>query len=60
MAEDRKPRRRTDNPMDIAIKLRMDKATDEKIRYLMSKLNKTRSFILRQCVHDLYEQLKEG
>ena len=45
--------------MDIAIKLRMDKETDEKIKYCMEKLQMTRSAILRKGVHDLYERLQE-
>ena len=48
-----------EKPLDTQIKTRADKETMEKIEYCMTKLNITRSEVLRRGVHSLYESLQE-
>ena len=54
-----KPGPHPEKPLDISIKLRIDKETKEKIEFCMQKLNTTRSAILRKGVHDMYDRLQK-
>lgn len=54
----KKPGPHPEKPLDIALKLRIDKETDEKIKFCMEQLHTTRSDVLRTGVHRLYEDLK--
>lgn len=48
-----------DNPLDISIKLRIDKEIERKIAYCMKELNTTRSDVLRKGVQQLYDSLQK-
>lgn len=55
----KKPGPHPEKPLNISLKLRIDKETDEKINYCTKKLKTTRSDVLRKGVQHLYEELKE-
>ena len=55
----KKPGPHPENPLDIAIKLRIDKETERKIAYCAEKLNTNRSDILRKGVQHLYDSLEK-
>lgn len=55
----KKPGPHPDNPLDISIKLRIDKEIERKIAYCMKELNTTRSDVLRKGVQQLYDSLQK-
>ena len=55
----KKPGPHPEKPLNIAIKLRIDKETEEKIKYCAQELQTTCSAVLRKGVHDLYDRLQK-
>jgi len=55
----KKPGPHPEKPLDTELKTRVDKETLEKLDYCRDKLNTTRSEVLRQGVHSLYDDLTE-
>ena len=55
----KKPGPKTESPLDAEIKIRIDKATLDKIEYCKKELNTTRSDVLRKGVQCLHDKLQE-
>lgn len=49
--------RPTDNPKDIALKVRLDKATAEKLDECVKIMEVSKAEVLRQGVHKVYDDL---
>ncbi len=49
--------RPTDNPKDIALKVRLDKATAEKLDECVRIMKISKAEVLRQGVHKVYDAL---
>jgi len=49
--------RPTDNPKDIALKVRLDKGTAEKLDECVRILEVSKAEVLRQGVHKVYDDL---
>lgn len=52
-----KPGPKTDKPLNIPIKTRIDKETNAELDYCQTKLNVNRSEAIRQAIHHLYRDL---
>ena len=59
MKERKKPGPHPEKPLEHDLKVRVDKETLAKVEYCMKELQMTRSQVLRQGVHTLYEQLQK-
>ena len=51
----KKGQKLTDNPMNVLLRARVDKETAEKLDYIATKENTTRSEIIRRGIEKLYE-----
>ena len=50
--------RPTDNPKDISLKVRLDKATAEKLDERIEELNVSKAEVIRRGVHKVHDDLK--
>lgn len=51
--------RPTDNPKDISLKVRLDKATAEKLDECVAELEVSKAEVVRRGVHKVHDDLKK-
>lgn len=55
----KKPGPHPENPLNISIKVRIDKETERKIEYCMKELNTTCSDVVRKGIQKMYDSLQK-